>query len=124
MFDIKKCAGPCVDAVDAESYQDMLKNIENFYSGKSDMYVNDKVSEMKKHSLNQEYEKANEAKKLIEHLENARSTQTLMVSNTKSVDVIGIDVSNLDVVISCLLIRNGRIIGEVKKRLNLLIPKT
>ena len=115
LFDIKKCAGPCVDAVDAESYQDMLKNIENFYSGKSDMYVNDKVSEMKKHSLNQEYEKANEAKKLIEHLENARSTQTLMVSNTKSVDVIGIDVSNLDVVISCLLIRNGRIIGEVKK---------
>lgn len=115
LFDIKKCSGPCVNAIDQESYKNMLENIENFYSGKSDMYVNNKIADMKKYSANQEYEKANEAKKLIEHLENARSTQTLMVSNTKSVDVIGIDVSNLDVVISCLLIRNGRIIGEVKK---------
>ena len=115
LFDINKCSGPCVNAIDQESYKNMLENIENFYSGKSDMYVNNKIADMKKFSANQEYEKANEAKKLIEHLENARSTQTLMVSNTKSVDVIGIDVSNLDVVISCLLIRNGRIIGEVKK---------
>lgn len=115
LFDINKCSGPCVNAIDQESYKNMLENIENFYSGKSDMYVNNKIADMKKYSANQEYEKANEAKKLIEHLENARSTQTLMVSNTKSVDVIGIDVSNLDVVISCLLIRNGRIIGEVKK---------
>jgi excinuclease ABC subunit C len=115
LFDINKCSGPCVNAIDQESYKNMLENIENFYSGKSDIYVNNKIADMKKYSANQEYEKANEAKKLIEHLENARSTQTLMVSNTKSVDVIGIDVSNLDVVISCLLIRNGRIIGEVKK---------
>ncbi len=115
LFDINKCSGPCVNAIDQESYKNMLENIENFYSGKSYMYVNNKIADMKKYSANQEYEKANEAKKLIEHLENARSTQTLMVSNTKSVDVIGIDVSNLDVVISCLLIRNGRIIGEVKK---------
>ena len=115
LFDINKCSGPCVNAIDQESYKNMLENIENFYSGKSDMYVNNKIADMNKYSANQEYEKANEAKKLIEHLENARSTQTLMVSNTKSVDVIGIDVSNLDVVISCLLIRNGRIIGEVKK---------
>ena len=40
-----------------------------------------------------------------------------MVADKKSVDVVGIDISNFDVVISCLLIRNGRIIGEVKKTL-------
>ena len=66
LYDIKKCAGPCIGA---------------------------------------------------SHLENARTTQTLMVADKKSVDVVGIDISNFDVVISCLLIRNGRIIGEVKKTL-------
>ena len=40
-----------------------------------------------------------------------------MVADKKSVDVVGIDISYFDVVISCLLIRNGRIIGEVKKTL-------
>ena len=62
-------------------------------------------------------DRANETKKLINHLENARTTQTLLVENKKSVDVLGIDIDNLDVVISCLLIRNGRIVGEVKKTL-------
>ena len=33
----------------------------------------------------------------------------------KNVDVIGIDIGKYDVVITCLLIRNGRITGEVKR---------
>ena len=37
-----------------------------------------------------------------------------MTSNDKNVDVIGIDIGRFDVVLSCLLIRNGRIVGEVK----------
>ena len=65
LFDINKCSGPCVNAIDQESYKNMLENIENFYSGKSDMYVNNKIADMKKYSANQEYEKANEAQKLI-----------------------------------------------------------
>ena len=115
LYDIDKCSGPCIGAIDKNEYIDLTKNITNFYSGKSDKFINEKISEMNLYSKNQEYEKANEAKKLIEHLENARTTQTLLVENKKSVDVLGIDIDNLDVVVSCLLIRNGRIIGEVKK---------
>jgi len=54
-------------------------------------------------------------KNIIKHLENARINQTLMTSNEKNVDVIGIDIGKYDVVITCLLIRNGRITGEVKR---------
>jgi len=52
LFDINKCSGPCVNAIDQESYKNMLENIENFYSGKSDMYVNNKIADMKKYSAN------------------------------------------------------------------------
>ena len=52
LYDIKKCAGPCIDAVEKGNYDEMLKNIENFYSGKSDIYVNNKISEMKIFSSN------------------------------------------------------------------------
>ena len=69
---------------------------------------------MKFHSDKQEFEEANKIKKTLSHLENARINQTLMTSNDKNVDVIGIDIGRYDVVLSCLLIRNGRIVGEVK----------
>ena len=100
-----------------DEYTKLTKKIKDFYTGKSDKYINEKKIDMKNYSQKQEYEKANQAKNLINHLENARTTQTLLVDNKKSVDVLGVDIDNLDVVISCLLIRNGRIIGEVKKTL-------
>ena len=65
-------------------------------------------------SKNQQYEEANKVKITLSHLENARVSQTLMTSNDKNIDVIGIDIGRYDVVLSCLLIRNGRIVGEVK----------
>ena len=117
LYDIKKCAGPCIGAISETDYKELTAKLENFYSGKSDQYIDEKVNEMMTFSKNQEYEKAQQAKNIISHLENARTTQTLMVADKKSVDVVGIDISNFDVVISCLLIRNGRIIGEVKKTL-------
>ena len=117
LFDIDKCSGPCIEAINKDEYSKFTNGLKDFYSGKSDKYINKKIVEMKDYSNKQEYEKANETKKLINHLENARTTQTLLVDNKQSVDVLGIDIDNLDVVISCLLIRNGRIIGEVKKTL-------
>ena len=117
LFDIDKCSGPCIDEISKNEYNKLTTKLKDFYSGKSDKYINKKIKEMKEYSNNQEYEKANEAKNLINHLENARLTQTLLVDNKQSVDVLGVDIDNLDVVISCLLIRNGRIVGEVKKTL-------
>ncbi len=117
LFDIEKCSGPCIGAIEKDEYTKLTKKLKDFYTGKSDKYINEKKIDMKNYSQKQEYEKANQAKNLINHLENARTTQTLLVDNKKSVDVLGIDIDNLDVVISCLLIRNGRIIGEVKKTL-------
>ena len=117
LFDIDKCSGPCISAINKNEYSKLTNNLKDFYNGKSDKYINKKIKEMKDYSNKQQYEKANESKNLISHLEKARTTQTLLVDNKKSVDVLGIDIDKLDVVISCLLIRNGRIIGEVKKTL-------
>ena len=88
--------------------------MKEFYKGNSDTYINKKVEEMTIHSNKQEFEEANKIKITLKHLENARVNQTLMTSNDKNVDVIGIDIGRYDVVLSCLLIRNGRIVGEVK----------
>ena len=114
LYEIDKCSGPCVDLINKDDYQDLLDSLKNFYKGNSDTYINEKVEEMKLYSDKQKYEEANKIKKTLSHLENVRVNQTLMTSNDKNVDVIGIDIGRYDVVLSCLLIRNGRIVGEVK----------
>ena len=115
LYEIDKCSGPCVDKVDKAECEEMLINLKEFYKGNSDNYINEKTQEMKKFSDSQQYEEAQKTKTIIKHLENARISQTLMTSNEKNVDVIGIDIGKYDVVITCLLIRNGRITGEVKR---------
>ena len=114
LYEIDKCSGPCVDLIRKDEYQNLLINLKEFYKGNSDTYISEKIKEMKTLSKNQEYEEANKVKITLSHLENARVSQTLMTSNDKNVDVIGIDIGRFDVVLSCLLIRNGRIVGEVK----------
>ena len=114
LYEIDKCSGPCVDLISKDDYKNLLNNLREFYKGNSDTYINKKIKEMKELSKKQEFEEANKIKNTLSHLENARVSQTLMTSNDKNVDVIGIDIGRFDVVLSCLLIRNGRIVGEVK----------
>ena len=115
LYEIEKCSGPCVNKVNKSEYDVMLNNLKEFYKGNSDKYIHDKTHEMRRLSDSQQYEEAQKIKNIIKHLENARINQTLMTSNEKNVDVIGIDIGKYDVVITCLLIRNGRITGEVKR---------
>ena len=115
LFEIEKCSAPCVNKIDEKDYQHLVNSIKNFYKGNSDQFITEKIIEMNNYSEKQEYEKANKIKKLIQHLENARINQTLMTANDKNVDVIGIDIGKYDVVATCLFIRNGRIVGEIKK---------
>ena len=99
LYDIKKCAGPCISAISETDYKELTAKLENFYSGKSDQHIDEKVNEMMTF-LKIKNMKKQQAKNIISHLENARTTQTLMVADKKSVDVVGIDTSNFDVVIS------------------------
>ena len=115
LFEIEKCSAPCINKIDEKDYQQLVNSIKNFYKGNSDQFITEKIIEMNNYSEQQEYEKANKIKKLIQHLENARINQTLMTANDKNVDVIGIDIGKYDVVATCLFIRNGRIVGEIKK---------
>ena len=115
LFEIEKCSAPCINKIDEKDYQQLVNSIKNFYKGNSDQFITEKIIEMNNYSEQQEYEKANKIKKLIQHLENARINQTLMTANDKNVDVIGMDIGKYDVVATCLFIRNGRIVGEIKK---------
>ena len=55
LFDIDKCSGPCVEAINKDEYSKFTNSLKDFYSGKSDKYINKKIAEMKDYSNKQEY---------------------------------------------------------------------
>jgi len=42
LFDIEKCSGPCVGAIEKVEYTKLTKKLKDFYTGKSDKYINEK----------------------------------------------------------------------------------
>ena len=67
LYEIDKCSAPCVDYVSQNEYSEMVDNIKEFYKGNSDVYINDKIQEMKYHSETQQYEEAQKTKDVIQH---------------------------------------------------------
>jgi len=115
LFDIGKCSGPCVDNIADKEYRDYIDQIRRFYKGYSEDIINQKLSLMKNQSNSEDFEEAGKTRDLIKHLESARETQVLMTTKNDSADVIGIDIGKYDVLASCLNVRNGRVVGEIKK---------
>ena len=62
LFDIDKCSGPCIEAIDKKEYSNLTNNLKDFYSGKSDKYINKKIEE-RRLSLSPEQENLEQEKK-------------------------------------------------------------
>ncbi len=122
LYDIDKCCAPCVGLVSKEKYFSFIKEIEKFYTGHSDELISVREDLMKQQSSNQNYEDAAKTRDLIRHLESARESQILMSSDKHNVDVIAINIGKFDVIASCAMIRNGRVVGEKKIKIEPLEP--
>ena len=92
-----------------------MNEIKKFYKGYSEEIINQKSDIMNDQSARQDYEGAGKTRDLIKHLESARETQVLMTTKKDSVDVVAINIGKYDVLTSCLKVRNGRVVGEIKK---------
>ena len=122
LFDIEKCCAPCITNSSDEEYKEYINEIEKFYKGFSEDIIKEKIRLMETQSRNQQYEEAGETRDLVNHLESARETQIMMTTKKNSVNVIAIDIGPFDVLASCILVRNGRIVGEIKKKTEPLDP--
>ena len=123
LYDIEKCCAPCIENISEKEYREYINEIEKFYKGFSEDIIKEKLSLMKTQSTNQEYEEAGRTRDLINHLESARETQILMTAKKNSVNVIAINLGPFDVLASCIMVRNGRVVGEIKKKTEPLDPK-
>ena len=112
LFHIEKCAGPCVGAVDHETYSEHLDGLASFLSGDSDELLADLDAAMRQAADALDYERAARLRDQITAANTALERQELITQAREDFDVIALDEDDLEIVLVVLNVRKGRVTGR------------
>ncbi len=112
LFDIERCSGPCIGAVEPEVYAKHLEGFIDFFSGNISPIVGAIESRMKQASADLDFEKAAKLRDDIEAMNEAAKTQELVLADSENLDVVGVRHDDLQIAAVSIHIRHGRIVGR------------
>jgi len=90
LFQIKRCAAPCVDSINKKEYAKLVSDAVDFLSGKSKTIQKKLSLEMEKSSKKMDYESAAIIRDRIKALTQIQSSQNISSTNLNNADVISI----------------------------------
>jgi len=90
LYQIKRCAAPCMNYIAEKNYKNLVKNAVDFISGKSHEIQKKFSEEMEKASKELDYEKAAILRDRIKALTQIQSSQKISSANLKEADVISV----------------------------------
>ena len=115
LYDIGKCSGPCVGAVDKTDYDNLVSTFVKFFSGQSKELRDRLEIEMQRASESRDYEAAARARDALLALEKASQEQLVVLDDQTNLDAITVSRADARAVVSCFFVRHGRIVGRANK---------
>jgi excinuclease ABC subunit C len=112
LYDIGKCSGPCVGAIDPPGYQELVQSWARFFEGDVRELRTLLRRHMEEASTQQHYEAAAKARDSLEALERAASTQSVVLDDHSNLDVIALANEGSRSALVRFRVRFGRIIGR------------
>lgn len=110
-YQIKRCKAPCVGLVSSEEYAQDVRHVEMFLQGKSPEIIQSLIEKMEQAATVLDFEKAAELRDQIEHLRHVQESQSAE-SGRSDIDVVALASASGVIVVSMLLVRQGRILGH------------
>ena len=112
LYDIERCAGPCVGAVDPDQHRAIALQLCDFLDGNTKPVVDRLQSQMETASDRQEYELAAKFRDQLDNLRKAIAKQQLVASDKVDIDAIGLVENDLEAAVQVFYIRRGRVTGR------------
>jgi excinuclease ABC subunit C len=109
-FHLGNCKGPCEARQSEQDYMENIAQIKNILRGKLSLVVQHFKNEMKTHVDLMEFEKAENARKKIQYLENYQSRSIVMNTSLGDVDVFSIQKEAEIAYVNYLMVQGGSII--------------
>jgi excinuclease ABC subunit C len=112
LYDIERCSGPCVDAVDHPTYDGYVSDLMGFLSGDTEPVLDRLEAEMQQASDALAFERAARLRDRIAVARKAAEAQQMVSDQPENFDVIGIAEDPLEASVQIFHVRRGRVVGH------------
>jgi excinuclease ABC subunit C len=112
LFDIERCSGPCVGAVDHAAYDGYVEDLMGFLSGDTEPVLDRLQAEMLAASDDLQFERAARLRDRIAVARKAAEAQQMVSSRADDFDVIGLVDDPLEASVQIFIVRRGRVVGH------------
>ena len=111
-YHIKRCAGPCIDKINKEDYNDMMKQIIRFLKGNVQELITKLKYDMFNFATNKQFEKAAKYRDQIKAIEGMFAKQVVSDPEFVNRDVIGVHPDFDKTFINLFQFRDGKLINQ------------
>ncbi len=112
LYHIEKCAGPCVDEVERERYDEMVDDLLSFLGGDTDEVVKRLEDDMAQASAALEFEQAARCRDRLATVRKAIEGQEMVGGRSEDYDVVGLVDDELEAACQVFYVRKGRVMGR------------
>jgi excinuclease ABC subunit C len=113
MYQIGRCAGPCVDSlIGAEEYAELVEHLRLFLKGKDNQVLQQLVDKMEQASLALKFELAAKYRDQIQAIRRVQEQQFVSEDSVDDIDVLGFAHEYGLACVHLLMIRQGKILGS------------
>jgi excinuclease ABC subunit C len=111
-YHIKKCLGPCMGDAYYLEYQEAIRQIIGFLSGRDDIWVKQLEDKMADYAAHLFFEQAAEVRNQLQSLKALTLKQTVVTDKDVDQDIIGYALKGSMVCVMVFNIRHGKLIGR------------
>src|SRR6185312_9810401 len=112
LYHIKRCQGPCIQAVSKDDYGAQIQQIELFLEGRQESVVQALGREMRAASDRTDYEGAAVLRDKIRAIERTMESQKMAAFKRTELDLVGIARKDDQAAVQLFLVRNGKMVGR------------
>ena len=111
-YDMKMCLGPCIGAIDNDSYRQVVDDFCKFLEGKTDAVMKRLKMDMARQSDQLNYEKAATIRDQINAIERVVERQKIVSDTQQDSDIIAMARGEKEACVQVFFIRSGKMIGR------------
>jgi excinuclease ABC subunit C len=112
LYHIKRCQGPCIQAISKDAYRADIEQVELFLEGRQESLVKALGREMLAAADRTEYERAAAMRDKIRSIERTMESQKMAAFARTELDLVGLARQDNQAAIQLFVIRDGKMIGR------------
>jgi excinuclease ABC subunit C len=112
LYHIKRCQGPCIQAIDKDAYRADITQIELFLEGRQETLVKALRAEMTAASDQQAYERAAALRDKVKAIERTMESQKMAGFARTELDLLGLARQDNQAAVQLFTVRDGKLLGR------------